>query len=97
MTATPDVDVLADPVEGQTYQLHTDPDGPGGTRWQLMRYQRFEGELTWLQVATCTSATPQADRYRDTARGWLRSLGHDPDAMDLILLLPDGYERTAGM
>lgn len=93
MTATTH-DLFANLVEGHTYQVSTSRDGLGGTRWQLMRYQRFDGELVWLQVATCTSATPEDGRYRDTARGWLRSLGHNPDEMDLILILPDGIERS---
>lgn len=97
MTATPDL--LADLVEDQTYQVHTSPDGQGGTRWFLMRYQVpppeacfGEARLTWFQVATCTTATPNG-RFRDVAFGWLRSLGHDPAAMDLVLFLDDGYER----
>jgi hypothetical protein len=91
MTATPDV--FGGPVEGLTHELHVDPDGCGSMRWQLMRYQRHEGEMAWVQVATHTTATPPNGHYRDSARGWLLSLGYDPDAMDLILILPDGVER----
>lgn len=90
MTATPDL--LADPVEGQTYQLDTSPDGQGGIRWNLFDYRRVDGRMTWWQIATCTTAKPTG-RFRDVAFGWLRALGHDPAAMDLVLFLDDGYER----
>jgi len=101
MTAT--ADILADLVEDQTYQVHTSPDGQGGTRWFLMRYQRpGPGHLPgpggpdaalWCEVSTCTTAKPPTGSYRNTAFGWLRSLGHDPAAMDLVLFLDDGFER----
>lgn len=104
MTATPDL--LEDLVEGQTYLLATSweyPDGTGGVRWQLQRYQQPEpGTLRipgtdgpmWCEVETPqVTPKPPTGRYREAARGWLRSLGYDPDAMDLVLVLPDGNER----
>lgn len=100
MTATPDL--LDNLVEDQTYQLSTGPDGSGGVRWQLMRYQRPGPGLErvaggdaplWCQVATRATCELATDFYRDAALGWLRSLGHDTDAMDLVLILPSGVER----
>lgn len=91
MTAT--ADILGNLVEGSTYQLDTAPDGEGGTRWDLFLYQRVEDVLGWHQIETRTTATPPNGHYRDAGRGWLRSLGHDPDAMDIVMILPDGVER----
>lgn len=99
MTAT--TDILGDLVEGQTYQLDTSPDGQGGTRWDLFIYQRPDSEVArvagqgagWHQVASAVTAKPEPGRYRAAALGWLRTLGHDPDAMDLVLILPDSLER----
>lgn len=91
MTATPDV--LDDLVEGRTYQLHTAPDGLGGIRWQLMRFQRHEGVLAWLQVATRTTTAAADADYHAAGLNWMWNLGYDPDAMDVILILPDGIER----
>lgn len=90
MTATPDL--LADLVEGQTYQLDTAPDGTGGIRWDLFRYSRTDGQLGWRQIATHTTPVPTGG-YRSPALGWLRSMDLDPGAMDLVLILPDGLER----
>lgn len=95
-------DVLEGLVEGETYQLATSPDGEGGVRWQLHRYQQpgpgtlrmsGTGGPMWCQIATGTTSTPPSGRYAGAARGWLRALGYDPGAMDLVLILPDGVER----
>jgi len=92
MTVTPDV--LGNRVEGRTYQLDVLPDGKGGVRWDLFDYRRNErGQLGWRQVATATSETPADGGWRGTALWWLRSLGHDVETMDAILILPDGVER----
>lgn len=91
MTAT-HPDLLADLVEGQTYQLGTSaehPDGSGCVRWELFLYQN-EG---WHQIETRVTAKPPNGHYLEPARGWLRTLGLDPDGIDIVMILPDGYER----
>lgn len=94
-------DLLTDLVEGQTYQIHTSPDGRGGIRWFLMRYQVPPPEVSfgraepvWLQIATCTTCRLAADYHRGFALNWLRELGHEPDAMDVrLFLMPHVIER----
>lgn len=99
MTAA--TDILGELVEGQTYELDASPDGRGGVRWDLFIYQRPDSEVarvagqraSWCPVGTATTAKPGAGRYRSAALGCVRSMGFDPDAMDLILILPDSVER----
>lgn len=100
MTAT-NPDLLEDLVEGSTYMLGTGDCGDG-VMWTLSLLGQpdpeFAGQLpdgfqTWNPVATRETARPVNGHYRESARGWLRTLGLDPDGIDIVMVLPDGYER----
>jgi hypothetical protein len=103
MTVTPDL--LEELVEGQTYLLGTSwehPDGSGGVRWQLQRYQQpgpealrvpgMDGAM-WCPVETRLTAKPPNGHYREVVPGCLMAMGYDLRSMDIILILPDGNER----